>query len=706
MLSLQNDNAEQPHELIQGTVKRASGIHSVRFDESHDNELFSQFLKRSVKWFVIASVLGAAVAWWAGDRFAKDTYTYTGRLTLEQSTVGYPFFAVPLATDMVVLIDAPDTIRELYETLPLQDPESATAKAIEVQATKGAFDIVLEYGAADAETAEQVVNTLMQIVGDKSREIRNGTITKHLATLDNRTAQLAAERSESQAAYDQLCLEHNSHDLHSEIDANLVARREAKAILARQRILIELRQQSVSQLEQHVADARVGKFDEDKRTIMQNDVVRLAEQERRVMLTDQLHEHRRRETAKIQLDSKLKELANLKSLYDRSLVTQSEFQALQSEVDVLRLESGGDKRTAEINGSITKIFDDIDSGGYVDDAVRSKILVQLDEKLRDEQEKLQLLEAELNSYEELIAKLNDEYKSLVALSPKLRDFKVALESITHQQDRVKEERQAMERLLQTDGYVLKTTSPAAPALNPVSSNKAKVMVAGFGAGSMLLLLPALLIEFFRASPNQHERLASKHGLPILSRHTRDSAKRPAGGTTSRILASRIQRLNLAVGSSVALVATGRKACPTGILFGAASHLSREGGRVLIVEVITSGKITPFPSEHAVESIQDQEMQIGKTEKVDRLLIKDPALLCDAMSHNTWDELAASIRAYQYIMIGGLSASDSTTATLVASGADAVIVCSLERDGASPAATNLINDLIDFDARLLGAVIAS
>ena len=88
------------------------------------------------------------------------------------------------------------------------------------------------------------------------------------------------------------------------------------------------------------------------------------------------------------------------------------------------------------------------------------------------------------------------------------------------------------------------------------------------------------------------------------------------------------------------------------------------------------------------------------------MIKDPALLCDAMSQNTWDELAASIRAYQYIMIGGLSASDSTTATLVASGADAVIVCSLERDGASPAATNLINDLIDFDARLLGAVIAS
>ncbi|WP_372726128.1 hypothetical protein, partial [Novipirellula sp.] len=199
MLSLQNDNVEQPHELIQGSIKRASGVHSVRFDESHDNELFSQFLKRSVKWFVIASMLGVAVAWWAGDRFAKDTFTYTGRLTLEQSTVGYPFFAVPLATDMVVLIDAPDTIRQLYESLPLTAPESATAKAIEVQATKGAFDIVLEYGAADAETAKQVVDTLMQIVGDKSREIRNGTITKHLETLDKRTAQLAAERTATQA---------------------------------------------------------------------------------------------------------------------------------------------------------------------------------------------------------------------------------------------------------------------------------------------------------------------------------------------------------------------------------------------------------------------------------------------------------------------------------------------------------------------------
>ncbi len=706
MLSLQNDNVEQPHELIQGSIKRASGVHSVRFDESHDNELFSQFLKRSVKWFVIASILGAAVAWWAGDRFAKDTFTYTGRLTLEQSTVGYPFFAVPLATDMVVLIDAPDTIRELYESLPLTDPESATAKAIEVQATKGAFDIVLEYGAADAETAKQVVNTLMQIVGDKSREIRNGTITKHLETLDKRTAQLAAERTATQATYDQLCLEHNSHDLHAEIDANLVAKREAKAILARQRILIELRKQSIAQMEQQAADARAGKFAEEKRTIMQGEVIRLAEQERRMMLTDQLHEHRRRETAKIKLDSKLKELANLKSLYDRNLVTQSEYQALQSEIDVLRLESGDDETTTAISGSITKIFDDIDSGGYVDEAVKSKILVQLDERLREEQERLKLLEAEYTSYQELIAKLEEDYKSLVELSPKLRDFKVALESITHQQDRVKEERQAMERLLQTDGYVLKTTSPASPALIPVSSNKTKMMVAGFGAGSMFLLLPALLIEFFRASPNQHERLATKHGLPILSRHDRGSSKRQTGGTTSRILASRIQRLNLPIGSSVALVATGRKACPTGILFGAASHLARDGGRVLIIEVVAAGKITPFPSEYAVESIQDQEMQISKTDKVDRLLIQDPALLCDAMSHNTWDELAASIRSYQYIMIGGLSASDPTTATLVASGADAVIVCSLERDGASPAATNLINDLIDFDARLLGAVIAS
>ncbi|TWU23952.1 hypothetical protein Pla52o_18750 [Novipirellula galeiformis] len=706
MLSLQNETATSPHELIQGPLKRSPGIHSSRSEDSADNELFSQFLRRSVKWFVIASVLGIAVGWWVGERFAQDTFAYTGRLTLEQSTVGYPFFAVPSATDMVVLVDAPDTIRALHEAIPLAQSESATAKAIKVQSSKGAYDIVIEYGHADAAISKQVVDTLMRVVSDKSSEIRNHTIAKHLETLEKQTVDLARERSQRQAAYDELCLKHNSHDLLSEIEANLAAKREANAILAKQRILVELRKQSVQQIEAQVADAHAGKFGDEKRSMVESDVIRLAEMERRVMLTEQLHEHRRRETAKIQLASKQKELASLQTLFDRNLVTQSEMQVLQSEVDVLRLEAGGDQRTAEINGTITKIYDDLDSGGYITEAVKNKILIQLDERLRSELESFKLVEAELKSYQQLIEKLDDNYAALVALSPQLRDFKVALESITHQQDRAKEERHAMERLLHTDGYVLKVTSPASPALIPVSSNKAKIMVAGFGAGSMVLLLPALLFEFFRVSPNQHERLASKHGLPILSRHTSDSRKRFTGGTTSRILASRIELLNLPIGASVALVATGRKACPAGILFGAATHLARGADRVLIVEMIHAAKIVPFPWEHTVEIIQEQQMQINQIEKVDRLLIKDPALLYDLMSRNTWDELAANIRAYRYVLVGGLSASDSTTATLVASGADAVIVCSLERDGASPAATDLINDLIDFDAPLLGAVIAS
>ncbi len=706
MLSIQNEIIEPNGELIQGSVKRSPGIHSSRYDGSLDNELFSQFMRRSVKWFFLASIVGVGVAWWVGKNFSQDSFIYTGRLTLEQSTVGYPFFAVPAAIDMAVIVDAPETIRELHQKVEMKSSEADTAKAIEVEAAKGAYDIMIEYADSDPRKAEEIVNTLMQIVTDRSREVRDGVIAKHLETLEKRTETLEAERIEAQAKYDELCLTHNSHDLLAQSDANLIAKRDAETAIARQKVVVEIHKASISDLEKRIENAKNGKLREEELALVESDVVRQAELERRAMLTDQLAEHRRREAAKIKLKVKLDELVSLQSLYERELVTQTELQAVESEVAILKMEASGDQRSDEIQGSISKIFNNLESNDYVNEAAKNKALIRLDEKMRDEKDRAIIAEAELANSQKQLDRLIAEYKSLVELSPKIRDCKVKLDGITNQQDRLQEELQAMQRLRSTDGYVLNVSATASPALTPVSSNKAKLMVAGFGGSAMLLLIPALLLEFFRVSPNRHERLATKHGLPILSRHARRSTKREPGGSTARILASRIQRLHLSLGSSVALVATGKRACPTGILFGAATHLAKEGGRVLIVEIIGDAKIVPLPCEYTTELIQDQELQTSTTEAVDRLLIKDAALLCDAMSSNTWDELAASIRSYHYILIGGLSAKDPTTATLVASGADAVVVCSLERDGASPAATHLINDLIDFDARLLGAVIAS
>ena len=707
MLSVSSQVQDPQNQIINGTVARPIGVHSSRSDGSIDTEVFSLFVRRSVKWFILGSILGIGAAYYAIQNFASDAYSFTGRLTLAHSAIGFPYFDRSDAIEYSAMIDAPDTIRELHQTVDLKQPQRATVASLTVEANERSRDLVVEYESDKPEQAEEVLGTLLDIVCRKTRDARNKVADEHLTQFAERKEALDKEQVRVQSEYDTLCEEYNTHDLESRIDAIMTEKVTTEIALDRQRLVHKLQQQNVALLRERIGKVRDGKFSPAELHVLKAEAEMQTDWQLHTMLKEELIDHRAKESARIKLIAKEQELARLQKLVERSLVTKSELELVQSEVEVLRLEAQGDSTSDGLRSSIGSITEKFDSKTHAEETAKAQILVKLEEELRTEIQELELAVGEVTNYEQHLDQIDAEHEKLIAVSPRIRKFKVELASVKEQLDKLAHETLAMSQLKETEGHALMISGDVTPSLDPVSSNKSKMAVLGFGAGSLLLLLPGLLIEFFRANPNPSERLATRHGLPILSRHSRKAGKKTIGGSTSRILASRIQRLQLAFGSSVSLVSTGQKPCPIGILFGAATHLRGAEGRVLIVELCDGNRTTPLPCEFSSEKIQDQELQVTSSSTgVDRLLISDSSLLCNAMSNETWDELAASIRSYRYILVGGLSAKDPTTATLVASGADAAIVCSLDRKATSVEATHLINDLIDFDTPLLGAVVAS
>ncbi|MFG0260954.1 MAG: hypothetical protein ACF788_00985, partial [Novipirellula sp. JB048] len=587
MPRLSNDTAVAPAELRPRHFERPPGIRASRAADSTDSTSLQRWLYRSLKWCVVASLFGIAAGWWLGDRFATDSFTYRGRLTFEPNTVGAPFFKAPAVTDMMGLVEAAETIRALHVSLPLTSSMSATAQAIEVRPGTGAHELVIEYGHTDPETARRVVDTLMRLVSDRSRALRNRSIIKHLETLEKQAGGLAIERAQAQTAYDDLCFQYHSHDLRAEIDANRAAKREANLIWVTQRMRVASRAQRVQRIVDQLAEVRAGSV-ADETQLLETELL------------------------ETQLIFKPQELTSVRAGAAASSVARSRWQSPWARDEENDSEDDGHEA--------------------VPPRIREQLRIQnqLGERLRLELENLELAEAELTAYQQLIEELDEAHAAWVALGPSLREIEITMQGITDQQKRVNEQRQTMERWLQTDGCVLMAASPASPALIPVSSNKTEIMVAGFGAGTLALLIPVMLFELLRVSPNRYEQLANKHGLPILSRHTSDSRQRGTGGATARILASRIELLDLPQSASLAWVATGRKACPSGLLFGTARHLGSQGDRVLVVEVINAARAAPFPGDHCEEIIQEQTLQISDVERVDRLLIKDPALLGDVM----------------------------------------------------------------------------
>ncbi|TWT81925.1 hypothetical protein CA13_33800 [Planctomycetes bacterium CA13] len=706
MLSIPPNVNEHSSDAIQNALSRSYHAQSSRHGGAMDSDLFSQFMRRSIKWVILATVIGLAMAWYVATHFAKDTYYFTGQLRLEPSSVGFPFLVAPSTVDYTRYVDSPQTIRTLHKEFDIQGDESATADSITVEAYQGSSDMMIEMQGESPEKVKAILNELLVLVSEQSREIRDVAIEKHLAQFKLRTDALEDQEKEAEQKYDALCKKYNTHDLEAQFKANENDRAATNGLVAHRTIVCNLLRETIDDIKQTIVEARGGNIPRDEQDLLDEEVKQSIDTSRHAILQDKLVDHRQREAARVKLSAKQSELQRLKTLLARDLVTQAEVQEVESQVELLTLESNGDETINRLEGSISKIRDKMDSNDYLASSARAKYLARLADKLENKQQALAIAENELRDFSAHLKYMEAEYERLVDVTPKIRDFKDEMDGFNQQRQILRQETDAIKQLLATDGHTLTVNSEAYPSMHSVKNNQKKMLVAGFGAGSLLLLIPGFLIELFRITPSKYERLASKHGLPIIGRIDRKSASRFTGGTTSRVLASRIQRLNLPVGSSIALVSTGRQPCPTGMLYGAASQLAEEGSRVLIVETIGKTGLVPLPGEHTTEQVQEQTLEHGTTGPVDRLIINDPSLLCNAMSNQVWDELSASIRAYRYVLIGGVSSQDPSVASLVSAGADAVVVVSLERDAASLESTNLINDLIDFDARFLGAVIST
>jgi len=497
-----------------------------------ENQLLG-FLRRNAAWIVVSAVAAGGAAYVLAPQLAATTWTCTGTLLYNRTMLGAPHYQQPEVQSIASLVKSRPVIEAAARRLDMLPAMKFLSDSVTVEVLPGSSSLQFSMRGGDPETTTRMLDGVMTAVVDQAAEIRRTTIKQVIAAQETHLADAKRHVDEAQAA---LAAFNARHQVVTSVEDDLERVRDDVAAVE---LAVETERAPASDPQTELAR---------RRSVIQESV------------------NHQRETIARGADLALKrnEYERAARLHARRYISDAEFRRVEAEYRALEAQQNEamqtwNRRISDLDRELTATTTGSDpvAGSRPQEAAIAERIRTFVARRRTEGERLNGLRAEAAELQQTLATAVAE----VARVETLRAGYAELEG--------------------NDFRDLTVVQPAAPSLDPATSTKKKMLAGVFAGGFLLLLLPAVVLDFARGRRgNPAGDGVGLYGLPLLAAPSTGGEN--GTSETARMAALRIQQVPAERAATV-LVAPLDDADVHTAAVDVAECLVRRGERVLVVD---------------------------------------------------------------------------------------------------------------------------
>ena len=500
------------------------------------------FLRRRWPSLVASAALAAVVAFAVAEKFAVQTYTYTGTMLYNRSGVGSPQYQQPELQSIVGLAKSQPVLEAAAKKLPNHPPAGSLAGGLQTEAVMGSSTLQFTMRGPEAEGTRVTLDAIMQSLIEQAGALRTQTVANILASQQLHAAKAAAA---VEAAAENLRKFNVAHQIVLSVDDDLERVRDDIAAVE---TALETQRSARSSPEEQL-------------------------QRRRNILQEQQDAERAQLEREASLLLKKNELERAERLHAKRYISDAEFNRIETEYQTLqaqntaafehrrqRLKQLGEALSAHLNrpaGATTGPEDEADA------AATARIQAFLTQR-------------------------RAEVDRLNALRPQADELHYAVVAAQAEVQRTAAQVASFQELAAAEYHDLVVVQRAAPSFDAVTSNKKKLLV---GSGVVVFLgclAPIFLLDLLSrrgaggmSNDSLYEQLPQIEAPEGRSAEDRDELV--------RMLALRIQQSAQAEGSVALFTTVDEDVSAAELVVETAKCLAMRGEAVLVIETDGNAK---------------------------------------------------------------------------------------------------------------------
>lgn len=518
-----------------------------------DNQL-QLFLRR--RWWLIGIIAGLAlaVAGLLAQKMAAQSYTTIATLLYNRSSLGAPQYQQPDVQSIQALAKSQPVLAAVAKGMNPPPPLKAISDSVQVDILAGSTTLQLTMRGGDPKQNETTLNRLITAIIDQAGSLRKHTVDQIYASQRDQAATLKAEADAAAAA---LAKFNAANGIIISVDDDL-----------------ERIHDDIATIETALETERPAEFNPEE-----------VLQRQKALLQEQLSRDRDELSRSAQLDLKKNEFERAKRLHDKQYISDAEFRRIEAEFRVLESQDSEALR------------------------VRKARIAELEKALAEQMRNA----PGAASAERDAAPAASSAATVAAAPPVAPRTRAYLEQRRGEAERLNGLRKQAAELQRavTVGYAeaqrsavvaagyqelaaapyldLIVVQPAAPSLDPVSSNKKKLFSATFVCLFIALIAPVMLLDFTMARKKKRSRSAVLATVPSIAPV---SLEKTDHAELVRTTALRIQQTATDSSNVVMLARVDREEPPLAFAIDLAECLGRRNEKVLLIETTIDPETRP------------------------------------------------------------------------------------------------------------------
>lgn len=518
-----------------------------------DNQLQLFFRRR---WWLLVLAAGVAVVSAGGvaQKFAAQSYTSIATLLYNRTSLGAPHYQQPDVQSIQALAKSQPVLAAVAKEMQPAPPLKAISDSVQVEIVAGSTTLQFTMRGGDPKQNETTLNRLIGAIIDQAGAIRRRTAEQ---IFRSQSEHAAATKADADRAAAELARFNAEHGIIISVDEDL-----------------ERIHNDIATIETALETERPTEFNPEE-----------VLQRKKALLQEQLTRDRDELSRTAQLDLKKNEYDRAVRLHAKQYISDAEFRRIEAEYRVLQAQNGDELR------------------------IRKERIDELEKALSAQMRKSPELDASGN-FKPGDATVGAATAAAQPVAPRTRAYLEQRRADAERLNGLRKQAGELQRAV-TAGYAeaqrsavsaagyqelaaapyldLIVVQPAAPALDPVSSNKKKLFSATFVCVFIALVTPILILDFLKAQRKKRTRSAVLATVPSISAPTRGE---PDPSELVRTTALRIQQTATDASNVVLLARVDREEPPLGFAIDLAECLGRRNEKVLLIETAIDSSARP------------------------------------------------------------------------------------------------------------------
>jgi capsular polysaccharide biosynthesis protein len=518
-----------------------------------DNPL-QVFLRR--RWWLLALFAGVAAvgAALAAQKFAAQSYTTVATLLYNRSSLGAPHYQQPDVQSIQALVKSQPVLAAVAKGMDPPPSLKSIADSVQVEIVASSTTLQLTMRGGDPKQNETMLNRLIAAIVAQAGSLRKHTVDQIYASQRDQAAVLKAEADAAAAALTRFNAEHG---IIISVDDDL-----------------ERIHDDIATIETALETERPAEFNPEE-----------VLQRQKALLQEQLSRDRDEMSRSAQLDLKKNEFDRAHRLHAKQYISDAEFRRIEAEFRVLQSQDSEALR------------------------VRKTRIAELEKSLAEQMHNTPGAAATIGHAPSTAAS-TAAVAAAPPIAPRTRAYLEQRRSEAERLNGLRKQAAELQRAV-TIGYAeaqrsavaaagyqelaaapyldLIVVQPAAPSLDPVSSNKKKLFSATFVCLFIGLVAPVLVFDFALTRKKKRSRSTVLATVPSIAPV---SLEKPDHAELVRTTALRIQQTATDSSNVVMLARVDREEPPLAFAMDLAECLGRRNEKVLLIETTLDPEVRP------------------------------------------------------------------------------------------------------------------